>query len=41
MNHAGGGRVDEHAEVLVWNTQSKPEFIPCFGNVLGMGQTPL
>lgn len=38
MNHAGG---DEHSDVLVWNSQLKPEFIPCFGNVLEVGQTPL
>lgn len=37
MNHAGVNCMDEHAEVLVWNTPSKPEFIPCFGIVLGMG----
>jgi len=41
VNHAGGGWVGEHAEVLVWNSPSKPEVIPCFGNLLGMGQTPL
>lgn len=39
MNHTDQGCVDEHAEVLVWNSQSKPGFVPCFGNVLWMGQT--
>lgn len=28
-------------EVCVQNTQRQPEIIPCFGNVLGMGQTVL